>query len=72
MPCGTDRSDPVQMLKITPVLPGAITEKGCQAHENDDRREADEYLARELRDVLRRFENRGHALLVLSDAICGT
>jgi hypothetical protein len=27
MPCGTDRSDPVQMLKITPVLPGAITEK---------------------------------------------
>src|SRR5258707_14086560 len=27
MPCGTDRSDPVQMLKIKPVLPGAITEK---------------------------------------------
>ncbi len=25
MPCGTDRSDPVQMLKITPVFPGAIT-----------------------------------------------
>ena len=27
MPCGTDRSDPVQILKITPVFPGAITEK---------------------------------------------
>src|SRR5471032_2303653 len=26
MPCGTERSDPVQMLKMTPVLPGAITE----------------------------------------------
>src|SRR5216684_2208278 len=26
MPCGTDRSDPVQMLKITPVLPGAMME----------------------------------------------
>src|SRR2546423_14135155 len=25
MPCGTERSDPVQMLKITPVFPGAIT-----------------------------------------------
>src|SRR3954465_10338938 len=26
MPCGTERSEPVQMLKITPVLPGAMTE----------------------------------------------
>src|ERR1700716_2946718 len=26
IPCGTDRSDPVQILKMTPVLPGAITE----------------------------------------------
>src|ERR1700722_15550007 len=26
MPWGTDRSDPVQILKITPVFPGAITE----------------------------------------------
>ena len=26
MPCGTERSDPVQMLKMTPVFPGAITE----------------------------------------------
>src|SRR5689334_23247761 len=27
MPCGTVRREPVQILKITPVLPGAITEK---------------------------------------------
>jgi len=27
MPCGTERSEPVQILKITPVLPGAMTEK---------------------------------------------
>jgi hypothetical protein len=26
IPCGTDRSEPVQILKITPVFPGAITE----------------------------------------------
>src|SRR5205085_2560940 len=26
IPCGTERSEPVQMLKITPVFPGAMTE----------------------------------------------
>ena len=46
MPCGTDRSDPVQMLKITPVFPGAMTVKELiRLARIDDRHETCDNLA---------------------------